>query len=35
MRRWLVVIVAGLLVAARAVAADWVIVPGERVGPMA
>ena len=34
MRRWLVVLVAALLVAARAVAADWVIVPGERVGPI-
>ena len=34
MRRWLVVLVAGFLVAGRAVAADWVIVPGERVGPI-
>jgi hypothetical protein len=34
MRRWLVVLVAGLLVAARSLAADWVIVPGERVGPI-
>jgi hypothetical protein len=34
MRRWLVVLAAGLLVSARALAADWVIVPGERVGPI-
>jgi hypothetical protein len=33
-RRWLVVLVASFLVAARSVAADWVIVPGERVGPI-
>jgi len=34
MRRWLVVLAAGFLVASRSVAADWVIVPGERVGPI-
>ena len=34
MKRWLLVLVAGCLVAARSVAADWVIVPGERVGPI-
>ena len=34
MKRWLFVLVAGCLVAARSVAADWVIVPGERVGPI-
>jgi len=34
MRRWLVVLAAGLLVSARVLAADWVIVPGERVGPI-
>ena len=34
MRRRLVVFVAGFLVAARSLAADWVIVPGERVGPI-
>jgi len=34
MRRWLVVLVAGFLVATRSLAADWVIVPGERVGPI-
>ena len=34
MRRRLVVLVASFLVAARSVAADWVIVPGERVGPI-
>jgi len=33
-RRWLVVLAAGVLVAARALGADWVIVPGERVGPI-
>jgi hypothetical protein len=33
-RRWLLLLVAGLLVAARSLAADWVIVPGERVGPI-
>jgi len=33
-RRWLVVLVVGFLVAARPLAADWVIVPGERVGPI-
>ena len=34
MTRWLVVLVASLLVATRSLAADWVIVPGERVGPI-
>jgi len=34
MRHWLVVLVAGFLVATRSLAADWVIVPGERVGPI-
>ena len=34
MKRWLVVLVASVLLASRAVAADWVIVPGERVGPI-
>ena len=34
MRRQLFVVLAGLLVAARSLAADWVIVPGERVGPI-
>ena len=34
MKRWLLVLAAGFLIAARAVAADWVIVPGERVGPI-
>jgi len=33
-KRWLVVLVASVLLASRAVAADWVIVPGERVGPI-
>jgi len=33
-RRWLVVLVAGFLLATRSLAADWVIVPGERVGPI-
>ena len=34
MRRWLVVLVAGFLLATRSLAADWVILPGERVGPI-
>ncbi len=34
MKRRLAVLLAGVLIAARAVAADWVIVPGERVGPI-
>jgi len=34
MRRRLLLVVAGLLVATRSLAADWVIVPGERVGPI-
>jgi hypothetical protein len=33
-RRWLVVLVASFLVAAPSLAADWVIVPGVRVGPI-
>jgi hypothetical protein len=32
--RWLLVLVASFVVAAPCVAADWVIVPGERVGPI-
>jgi hypothetical protein len=32
--RWLVVVVASFLVATGSLAADWVIVPGERVGPI-
>ena len=34
MTRWLLALVATLFVAAHGVAADWVIVPGERVGPI-
>ncbi|HSC65875.1 MAG TPA: hypothetical protein VLD35_19705 [Caldimonas sp.] len=34
MKRRLALLAAGVLIAARAVAADWVIVPGERVGPI-
>jgi hypothetical protein len=34
MRRWLVVLATSFLVAAPSLAADWVIVPGERVGPI-
>jgi len=34
MTRWLLAVVASFVLAAPAVGADWVIVPGERVGPI-